>query len=84
MPRMLLTLVIITGNSGKVSGLLTVSIDALYNNLKAMTKPVDIKHSKAALDDIEVTLIILFNDYSVTLYLFYKTFIYNLRGAKVC
>ena len=64
---MVLTLAIITGNSGEVvtplsplcetgyliSDLLTVSIDSLYSNLKAVTKPADIKHSKAALDDIE-------------------------------
>ena len=64
---MVFTLAIITGNSDKVvtplsplcvigcwiSDLLTVSIDVLYSNLKAVTKPVDIKHSKAALDDIE-------------------------------
>ena len=62
---MVLTLAIIAGNSGEVvtplsplcmigcliSGLLTV--DSLYSNLKAVTKPADIKHSKAALDDIE-------------------------------
>ena len=36
-----------------ISGKLTVSIDFLYSNLKAVTKPADIKHSKAALDDIE-------------------------------
>ena len=67
MPRMVLTLAIITGNSGEVvtpllpfcvigcliSGLLTVSIDSLNNNLKAVTKPADIKHIKTALDDIE-------------------------------
>ena len=67
MPRMVLTLAIITGNSSEVlmplsplcvigcliSGQLTVSIDSLYSNLKAVTKPADIKHSKAALDDIE-------------------------------
>ena len=64
---MVLTSAIITGNSGEVvtpllplcaigcwiSGLLTVSIDSLYSNLKAVTKPVDTKHSKAALDYIE-------------------------------
>ena len=50
-----------------ISGLLTVSIDSLYGNLKAVMKPVDIKHSKAALDDIEVAPIKLFNDYTVTL-----------------
>ena len=62
-----LALAIITGNSSAVvmllsplcaigcwiSGLLTVSIDSLYSNLKAVMKSVDIKHSKAALDDIE-------------------------------
>ena len=67
MPRMVLTLAIITGNSGEVvmplsllcvieceiSGLLAVSIDSLYSNLKVVTKPVDINHSKVALDDIE-------------------------------
>ena len=65
MPRMVLTLAIITGNSGEVvmslspvkgceiSDLLTVSIDSLYSNLKVVTKPVDIKHIKATLDDIE-------------------------------
>ena len=61
---MVLTLAIITGNGGKVvmplsplcvagCGLLTVSIDSLYGKLKAVTKPVDKNHSKAALDDIE-------------------------------
>ena len=67
MPRMVLTLAIITGNSGKVvmplsplcvigceiSDLLPVSIDSLYSNLKVVTKPVDLKHIKATLDDIE-------------------------------
>ena len=28
-------------------------IDSLNNNLKAVTKPADIKHIKTALDDIE-------------------------------
>ena len=37
----------------QISGLLTVFIDSLYSNLKAVTKPVDKNHSKAALDDIE-------------------------------
>ena len=61
---MVLTLAIITGNGGEVvmplsplcvtgCGLLTVSIDSLYVKLKAVTKPVDKNHSKAALDDIE-------------------------------
>ena len=61
---MVLTLAIITGNGGEVvmplsllcvtgCGLLTVSIDSLYGKLKAMTKPVDKNHSKAALDDFE-------------------------------
>ena len=62
---MVLTLAIITGNSSEVvmplspvigceiSDLLTVSIDYLYSNLKVVTKPVDIKHIKATLDDIE-------------------------------
>ena len=64
---MVLTLAIITGNDGEVvtplsplcvigcyiSGLLTVSIDSLYGKFKAVTKPVDKNHSKAALDDIE-------------------------------
>ena len=36
-----------------ISGLLIVSIDSLYSNLKAVMKPADIKHSEAALDDIE-------------------------------
>ena len=67
MPKMVLTLAIITRNSREVvtllsplcvvgcwiSDLLTVSIDSLYNNLKAVTKSVDIKHSKAAFEDIE-------------------------------
>ena len=47
--------------------LLTVSIDSLYGNLKAVTKPVDKNHSKAALADIEVAPIKLFNDYTLTL-----------------
>ena len=67
MPKMILTLAIITRNSSKVvtplsllcfvgcyiSGLLTVFIDFLYSNLKVVTKQVDIKHSKAAFEDIE-------------------------------
>ena len=58
---MILTLAINSRNSGKVAtplsplcvlfcqigGQLTVSIDSLYSNLKAMTKPVDTKYSKA-------------------------------------
>ena len=66
MPKMALTLAIITRNSGKsvtplsplcvvgcwIGGLLTVSMDSLYSNLKAVTKPVDIKHSKTAFEDI--------------------------------
>ena len=64
---MVLTLAIITGNSNEVvtplsplcvmgcliSGQLTVPIDSLYINLKVVTKPAYIKHSKAALGDIE-------------------------------
>ena len=62
MPKMVLTLAISTRNSSEVvmplsplyvSGLLTVSIDSLYSNLKAVTKSVDIKHSKPAFEDIE-------------------------------
>ena len=72
MSKMVLTLAIITINSGEVatslsdevvmslsplcvvgcwiSGLLTVSMDSLYSNLKVVMKP---KHSKAAFEDIE-------------------------------
>ena len=32
---------------------ITVSIDSLYSNLKAVTKPVDTNYSKAAFEDIK-------------------------------
>ena len=63
---MILTLAINTRNSGEVStplsplrvllcqigGRLTVSIDSLYSNLKAVTKLVNTNYSKAAFEDI--------------------------------
>ena len=64
---MILTLAINTRNSGevatplsplcvllcKIGDRLTVSIDSLYSNLKAVTKPVDTNYSKAAFEDIK-------------------------------
>ena len=61
---MVLTLAVITINGGKVAtpllslccsigGLSTVSTDSLCSNLKVVTRPLDIKHSKAAFKDDE-------------------------------
>ena len=64
---MLLTLAVITKNGGEVvtpllslcivegslDGLSTVSTDSLCSNLKAVTRPLDTKHSKAAFKDDE-------------------------------
>ena len=38
---------------GSIDGLSTVSTDSLCSNLKAMTRPLDIKHSKVAFKDDE-------------------------------
>ena len=62
---MVLTLAVITINGGEVVtlllslcivegliyGLSTVTVDSLCSNLKAVTRPLDIKHSKAAFKD---------------------------------
>lgn len=62
---MVLTSVIIIINGGKfetpllslcfveglIDGLSTASIDSLYGNLKAVRRPLDIKHGKVAFKD---------------------------------
>ena len=39
--------------AGLIHGQLTVTVNSLYSNLKAVTKPLDIKHSKAVFKDNE-------------------------------
>ena len=52
---MVLLLAIICGEVVEcwISDLSTVSIDSLYSNLKAVMKPVDLKHSKAVLKTLK-------------------------------
>ena len=52
---------------GSIDGLSTVSTHSLCSNLKAVTRPLNIKHSKVAFKDDENLCQKLFNDYTVPL-----------------